>query len=90
MAWIVEFVPEAAKDLRKLDRTVSQRLLRFLDERIAGSDDPRAIGEPLRGERLGAYWKYRVGDYRLICRIEDERVLVTVVRIGHRKSVYRE
>lgn len=90
MAWAVEFAPAAAKDLQRLDRTAAQRLLRFLDERIRHGNDPRAIGEALRGERLGAYWKYRVGDYRLICRIEDARVVVAVVRVGHRGGAYQK
>ena len=90
MAWAVEFAPAAAKDLRRLDRTTAQRLLKFLDERIRHGGDPRAIGEALRGERLGAYWKYRIGDYRLVCRIEDARFIVTVVRVGHRGDVYRD
>lgn len=90
MPWSVEFLPEAAKDLRKLDRSTAQRLLKFLDERIRHGNAPRSIGEPLRGERRGAYWKYRVGDHRLICRIEDDRVVVTVVRVGYRRDVYRD
>jgi mRNA interferase RelE/StbE len=90
MAWTVEFLPEAARELRKLDRPVAARLLRFLEERVRRAEDPRSIGEPLRGERLGAYWKYRVGDYRLICSIQDQRIVVTVVRIGHRRDVYRD
>ena len=87
MAWTVEFLPQAARELRKLDRPVAARLLRFLEERVRRAEDPRSIGEPLRGERLGAYWKYRVGDYRLICSIQDQRIVVTVVRIGHRRDV---
>lgn len=90
MAWTVEFLPEAARELRRLDRQVAARLLRFLDQRIRRAEDPRSIGEALRGERFGAYWKYRVGDYRLICRIQDQQVVVTVVRIGHRRDVYRD
>jgi mRNA interferase RelE/StbE len=90
MAWTVEFLPEAARELRRLDRQVAGRLLRFLDERVRRAEDPRAIGEPLRGERLGAYWKYRVGDYRLICSIQEQRIVVTVVQIGHLRDVYRD
>lgn len=88
MAWTIEFLPEAARELRKLDRQVAASLLRFLHQRVRRADNPRAVGEPLRTERLGAYWKYRVGDYRLICCIQDQRILVTVVRIGHRSDVY--
>ena len=90
MAWAVEFDPAAAKELRKLDRPVAQRLLRFLRERVASSTDPRGIGEALRGDELRQYWKYRVGDYRLIARIVDAKVTVVVLRIGHRREVYRE
>jgi mRNA interferase RelE/StbE len=90
MAWSVELLPAAAKELRKLDRSVAQRLLKFLDARVRRADDPRAVGEALRGERLGAFWKYRVGDYRLICRIEDQHVLVVVARTGHGSDIYRD
>ncbi|MEO7855352.1 MAG: type II toxin-antitoxin system RelE/ParE family toxin [Rubrivivax sp.] len=90
MAWTVELLPVAAKELRKLDRGVAQRLLKFLDARVRQAHDPREVGEALRGERPGVYWKYRVGDYRLICRIEDAQVLVLVVRIGHRSDIYRD
>jgi len=87
--WNVEFLPEAAKELRRLDRSVAHRLLRFLDERVRTTPDPRSIGEALRGERLGAYWKYRAGDYRIICRINDSDRVITIVRIGHRGAMYR-
>ncbi len=89
MVWRVEFLPAAEKELAKLDRPVAQRILAFLDQRVQGADDPRAVGEALTGSALGALWKYRVGDYRLICAIQDRRVLVTVVRIAHRSAVYR-
>ena len=61
----------------------------FLHERVARLDDPRSIGEALRGSRLGEFWKYRVGDYRLICKIEDDRLVVLVLRVGNRKEIYR-
>ena len=89
MAWQIEFDPAAAKDLRKLDRPVQQRLLGFLRLRVAPLEDPRTIGEALAGERLGAFWKYRVGDWRLICDIQDERIVVRVLRLGHSREVYR-
>ena len=89
MAWWIEFLPQAEKDLAKLDRQVVERILRFLHDRLHGTVDPRSIGEALRGERLGKYWKYRVGDYRVICSIQDDRVVITVVTIGHRSGVYR-
>ena len=64
------------------------RIVRTLEERIAASDDPRILGAPLAGEHAG-YWRWRIGDYRVIARIEDEQVTVLVVRVAHRRKVYR-
>jgi len=89
MAWRIELDPAAKKELDKLDRSVALRILRFLDERVAKLDDPRSIGESLKGDKLGGFWKYRVGDYRIISRIEDGALLVLVVKIGNRRHVYR-
>lgn len=89
MAWRIEFDPAAERELRKLGREPAQRILRFLAERVAHLDDPRAIGEALKGSRLGDFWKYRVGDYRIIADIQDGVLLILVVRIGNRKDVYR-
>jgi mRNA interferase RelE/StbE len=89
LAWSVEFDPAAAKELRKLDEQVARRILAFLRERVAPLDDPRSLGEALRGDALGQFWKYRLGDYRIVARIVDSRLIVMVVRIGHRREVYR-
>lgn len=89
MAWRIEFLPVAEKELARLDRSTAQRILAFLDQRVRNASDPRAIGEALVGKELGQFWKYRVGDYRVICSIEDRLVLVTVVRVAHRSGVYR-
>ncbi len=89
MAWRIELADEAKKDLAKLDKPVARRITAFLRERVATLDDPRAIGEALKGTRLGQLWKYRVGDYRIIASIEDGRLCVLVVRVGHRREVYR-
>ena len=88
MAWQVEFHPQAAKELRKLDRTAAARIVRTLEERIAPLDDPRTLGSALVGEHAG-YWRWRIGDYRVIARIEDERITILVVRVAHRREVYR-
>lgn len=85
----IEFDPGAADDLKKLDRPIQARLLGFLRTRVATLDNPRSIGEALSGSHLGSYWKYRVGDWRIICDIEDARVVVRVLRIGNRGDVYR-
>ena len=89
MAWQIELDRAAVRDLKRLDRPTAQRILTFLRDRVAALDDPRSIGEALRGSRLGEFWKYRVGDYRVIARIEDAAVRVLVVRIGNRRDVYR-
>jgi len=89
MAYSVELSAEVARELVKLDRQQAKRILKFLQERVAKLDDPRSIGKALHGSRLGEFWKYRVGDYRLICKIEDDRLIVLVLRVGHRKEIYR-
>lgn len=89
MAWKVELSSQAQKDLDQLDPQIARRILKFLSDRVARLDDPRAIGEALKGARLGEFWKYRVGDYRLIASIEDGRLTVLIVRIGNRREVYR-
>lgn len=85
----IEFDPGALDDLKKLDRPVQQRLVGFLRQRVAVLDNPRSIGEALSGARLGSYWKYRLGDWRIVCDIQDERIVVRVLRIGNRRDVYR-
>lgn len=89
MAWRIEYLRSARKDIETLDRQTATRIRRFLEERLSSLDDPRSIGEALKGSKLGAFWKYRVGDYRIIASIEDDTVRILVVRIGHRKEVYR-
>ncbi len=89
MAFEIAFDPDAIKDLKKLDRPVQQRLVGFLKTRVATLENPREIGEALSGARLGNYWKYRVGDWRIICDIQDRRIVVRVLRIGNRREVYR-
>lgn len=89
MTWRIEFDPAAAKELRRLDHQVARRILNFLVERVAKLDDPRSIGEALRGAKLGNLWKYRVGDYRVIADIQDGAVRILIVRIGNRREVYR-
>ena len=89
MAWKVELSAEADRQLAKLDIPQAKRILRFLYERIARLDDPRGVGQALHGSRLGEFWKYRVGDYRLICKLEDNRLVVLVLRLGYRREVYR-
>jgi mRNA interferase RelE/StbE len=86
--WTIEFEQDAIRQLNRLDRSVRRRIVNFLEARIAGSGDPRQIGKVLHGEFAGL-WAYRVGDYRLICMIEDERRLIALVSVGHRREIYR-
>jgi len=85
--WTIEFDERAQRDLSKVDKPIAKRIRRFLEDRIAPSDDPRAYGKPLR-YGLSGTWSYRVGDYRILCKIEDDNLIVLVVEIGHRSSVY--
>ena len=88
MAWKIELERSATRDLNALDPQIARRILRFLNRRVAALENPRNIGAPLRSES-GKYWKYRVGDYRIVARIQDAALLVLVIEIGHRREVYR-
>ncbi len=87
MAWKIEFERAAQKELDNLDKPVARRILKFLYHRVGKLDDPAKIGQRLRGD-LSEFWKYRVGDYRIICSLEHDRLVVLVLRIGHRREVY--
>jgi mRNA interferase RelE/StbE len=89
LAWQIEFDDASKKDLAKLDKQTARRITAFLRERVAVLDDPRSIGEALKGSKLGEFWKYRVGDYRIISSIEDGALRILVVKIGNRREVYR-
>ena len=88
MAWRIEFLPAAEKELAKLGRPEAKRITQTLKTRIAPLDDPRKLGTALAGE-LGGLWRWRIGDYRVVARIEDERITILVVRVAHRREVYR-
>ncbi len=87
MAWKIEFDPAALKELHKLDKPMKRRILKFLHERVVKLADPRQIGAGLEGT-LSGLWKYRVGDYRLLCSFEGDRLVVLVLRVGHRSKIY--
>ncbi|TPE59521.1 type II toxin-antitoxin system RelE/ParE family toxin [Sandaracinobacter neustonicus] len=89
MVWRIEVSASAAKQLCKLDPQVARRILTFLRDRVAPLDDPRSLGEALRGKELGDFWKYRVGDWRIVADIEDGVMRITVIRLGNRREVYR-
>ena len=88
LVWVVEFSDDAIRELKKLNKQLQQRITTFLVERVQNSDNPRATGKALQG-KLASYWRYRVGDYRLICHIKDGELIVLIIEIGHRKDIYR-
>ena len=88
MAWTIEYAETARKQLRKLDKVAARRILDFMDERVAPSDNPRELGKALKGS-LGDLWRYRVGDYRILCDLQDGVLTVLALQIGNRREVYR-
>ena len=89
MVWAVNYTESAKKQLRKLDKQMALRILDFMDARIVTQDNPRSVGKALTGPMLGAYWRYRVGDHRIICDIQDGALCVLVIEIGNRSDIYR-
>jgi mRNA interferase RelE/StbE len=89
LAWKIEYTETARKQLRKLDRQIARRILDFMDERISGEHNPRDTGKALTGNLLGEFWRYRIGDFRMICDIQDAKLCVLVIQIGNRREVYR-
>ena len=88
MAWTIEYTATARKQLRKFDKPTARQIVDYLDKRIAPLSDPRSSGKALVGQ-LGGLWRYRVGDYRMICEIRDDVLIILVVQIGNRREVYR-
>ncbi len=87
MAWTVKFDEDAAKEFAKLDRETQRKIQRYIVQRIEPADDPRVFAKPLRYEQYG-FWRFRIGDIRLICQILDERLVVLILRVGHRREIY--
>ena len=89
MVWIINYTESASKQLKALDQQVALRVLDYMDRRVATLDDPRSLGKNLVGLKMGEYWRYRVGDIRIICDIADQQLCVLVIEIGNRREVYR-
>jgi mRNA interferase RelE/StbE len=87
MAWKIELTPQALRNLDKLDPQIARRILSFLHGRLAVLDNPRILGEALKGSKLGEVWMYRVGDYRIVASLEDQKLTVYILRIGNRREV---
>ena len=89
MTWRIEFDRQALREFEKLDRATRKRILDFLTQRLANRDDPRRLGEAMSGPDLGEFWRYRVSSYRIVARLKDKELVILVVRVGHRREVYR-
>jgi mRNA interferase RelE/StbE len=87
--WELRFQKDAQKEFLKLDYTIQKRILQYFRERVLMTDNPRILGKALAGN-LHEFWRYRVGDYRIICKIEDTNVIITVVMVGHRREIYED
>ena len=89
MAWKIEIAERAAKQIRNLNPRDAARIRAYLRDRLSQLDHPRQTGSPLRGSELGSYWRYRVGDYRILCELDDDKLVLIVIEVGHRSSIYR-
>jgi len=87
LAWKIEFDHRALKEFKKLDRSIQKTMLKYLKERIATADDPRLLGKAL-ADNLKGLWRYRVGNYRIICQVIEDEITILVLRVGHRRLIY--
>ena len=88
MAWIVEFSKTAVKQLKKIDKHEQKKIINFLREKIENQSNPKLHGKSLTGDKSDL-WRYRVGDYRIICKLENKALIILVLTIGHRKNIYK-
>lgn len=89
MVWQIKFDEGVKKDISKFDKQAAKRITHFLSDRLAKLENPRILGEALKGSKLGEFWRYRVGDYRIIVSIDDLTLSILVVKVGNRKEIYR-
>ncbi len=87
MVWTIKFNASALKQFKKLDKSIQKKILKFLTLRISPLENPRISGKPLSYDKFGL-WRYRIEDFRIVCQINDDALLILVVRVGHRKEVY--
>lgn len=89
MIWNLKISDQAKRHLAKIDRPDRERILRFVHDRVLTLDEPTDLGTPLKGHELGSYWRFRVGDYRIICDLQSDVLVVLMVDVGHRSKIYR-
>ena len=87
MAWEIQFDSRAVKELKKIDKTAQKRIINYLKQQVASQENPRTFGKALKGDNRGL-WRYRVSNYRIICNLLDNTMIVLVIKVGHRKSIY--
>ena len=90
LAWIINYTESAVRQLKKIDKQIALRILNYMDLRIAPLEDPRSAGKNLVGAKMGSYWRYRIGDVRIICDIQDRELTILVLEVGHRREVYQK
>jgi len=89
LIWTIKYSREATKALKKMDRQQARRIQTFIKEKLMTAKDPKDLGEPLKGEILGLFWKFRIGDYRIIANIDQKEIIIQIIKIGHRREIYR-
>jgi len=89
LVWTIEYTNTALKQLKKMDRQIARSIFEFLDDRVATLENPKKLGKKLVGPQFGTYWRFRLGDFRILCDIKDQKLTILVIEIGHRKEVYR-
>lgn len=87
MVWKITFTEIAAKQVKKLNKSIAKKLLDYMKDKVCTKDDPTVLGKPLINDKSGL-WRYRVNDYRIICKIEAEELTILVIKLAHRKEVY--
>jgi mRNA interferase RelE/StbE len=88
VSWEYKLSEKAIKQFKKLDKQATKQIFSYLDERIIGTEDPRQSGKQLKGE-LNNIWRYRTGDYRILCQLQDKVFIVLILEVGHRKNIYK-
>jgi mRNA interferase RelE/StbE len=87
VSYTIRFTPRAAKQVRKLGSAPAKRIRDFLEQKLSQLDNPRQLGKKLVNEE---FWRYRVGDYRILTNIDDDQILILVVEVAHRREVYNK
>ena len=88
MKYKVEYLPQVYKTLEKMDKYTKRIIVEWIEKNLVDCENPRLLGKPLSANRIGQ-WRYRIGDYRVIAKIEDDKLIILVIAIGHRREIYK-